>query len=119
MDSLPDDLTELLVLDMACIGVGQNGRETKCTLCLKDSSGPYSQRLSNKLRDLATREAIDIRTDVYPYYGSDGSAYWRSGGTAEVALIGPGVDNSHCYERTHLDGLLDTAQLIAQYLVEG
>ena len=30
-----------------------------------------------------------------------------------MALIGPGVDTSHGYERTHQDALLDTAALIA------
>jgi putative aminopeptidase FrvX len=118
MDSLPDDLFELLILDMACIGQGLRGDEFHCTLCVKDSSGPYSLRLSNKIRDVADRRGIDLKTDVYPYYGSDGSAYWRSGGRAEVALIGPGVDTSHGYERTHIDALLDTSSLLAEYLAE-
>lgn len=118
MDSLPSDLHELVVMDMACIGNGLRGDEFHCSLCVKDSSGPYSKRLSNKLRDIADHRGIDLITDVYPYYGSDGSAYWRSGGTAEVALIGPGVDTSHGYERTHNDALVDTASLVAEYLVE-
>lgn len=118
MDSLPDDLREMVVLDMACIGEGLQGDEFHTSICVKDSSGPYSKRLSDKLRDLADRRGIDLRPDVYPYYGSDGSAYWRSGGRAEVALIGPGVDTSHGYERTHQDALFDTAQIVADYLVE-
>ena len=119
MDGLPSDMQELVVLDMACIGTGLRGDEFHCSLCVKDSSGPYSKRLSDKLRDIADRRGIDLKTDVYPYYGSDGSAYWRSGGRAEVALIGPGVDTSHGYERTHVDALVDTATLVAEYLVEG
>ena len=118
MDSLPPDLAEMVVLDMACIGEGLQGDEFHASICVKDSSGPYSKRLSDKLRDLADRRGIDLRPDVYPYYGSDGSAYWRSGGRAEVALIGPGVDTSHGYERTHRDALADTAQIVAEYLVE-
>ncbi len=118
MDGLPADLRELVVLDMACIGEGLQGDEFHTSICVKDSSGPYSKRLSDRLRDLADRRGIDLRPDVYPYYGSDGSAYWRSGGRAEVALIGPGVDTSHGYERTHRDALADTAQLVAEYLVE-
>jgi putative aminopeptidase FrvX len=34
-----------------------------------------------------------------------------------VALIGPGVDTSHGYERTHIDALRDTANLLAEYLL--
>jgi len=118
MDSLPADLSELVVLDMACIGNGLRGDEFHCSICVKDSSGPYSKPLTDKLRNIADMRGIDLKTDVYPYYGSDGSAYWRSGGTAEVALIGPGVDTSHGYERTHVEALVDTAVLVAEYLVE-
>ncbi len=118
MDGLPANIHELLVLDMACIGEGLQGDEFHCSICLKDSSGPYSKALSDRIRGLADRRGIDLRPDIYPYYGSDGSAYWRSGGQAEVALIGPGVDTSHGYERTHRDALFDTAQLVAEYMVE-
>lgn len=118
MDGLPTDLAELLVLDMACIGNGQNGSEFTCSICTADSSGPYSKNLSDRIRNLADRRGIELRPDIYPFYGSDGSAYWRSGGQAEVALIGPGVDTSHGYERTHIDALRDTAQLVAEYLID-
>jgi hypothetical protein len=118
MDGLPPDLAEYLTLDMACIGNGLQGDEFHCSLCVADSGGPYSKNLSDKLRTLADRVGIDLLTDIYPYYGSDGGAYWRSGGAAQVALIGPGIDTSHGYERTHIDALVDTANLIASYLVE-
>ena len=108
----------MLVLDMACIGDGLSGDEFHCSVCVKDSSGPYSKSLTDRIRSLADRVGIDLRPDVYPYYGSDGSVYWRAGGRAEVALIGPGIDTSHGYERSRQDALTDTAQLIAEYLVE-
>jgi putative aminopeptidase FrvX len=118
MDSLPADLHEMVVLDMACIGDGLQGDEFHCSICVKDSGGPYSKNLTDKLRGIADQRGIDLKADVYPYYGSDGGAYWRSGGRAEVALIGPGVDTSHGYERTHVDALLETSALIAEYLLE-
>ena len=118
MDGLPEDLAEMLVLDMACIGTGQNGSEFTCSICTADSSGPYSKNMSDRIRTLAAMRGIELRPDIYPYYGSDGSAYWRSGGGAEVALIGPGVDTSHGYERTHIDALRDTAQLVAEYMID-
>lgn len=118
IDSVPADIHEMLVLDMACIGDGLSGDEFHCSVCVKDSSGPYSKSLTDRIRSLADRVGIDLRPDVYPYYGSDGSVYWRAGGRAEVALIGPGIDTSHGYERSHQDALTDTAQLIAEYLVE-
>lgn len=118
IDTLPADLAELLVVDMACIGEGLQGDEFHCSICVKDSSGPYSKNLTDRLRGIANRVGIDLRSDVYPFYSSDGSVYWRAGGQAEVALIGPGIDTSHGYERTHSEALFDTAQLIAEYLAE-
>ncbi|MCU0315153.1 MAG: M42 family metallopeptidase [Fimbriimonadaceae bacterium] len=118
MDGVPEDVKEMVVLDMACVGSGQNGDEYHCSICLKDSSGPYSRGLSDSLRAIAHQAGIMVKPDIYPYYGSDGSAYWRSGGQAQVALIGPGVDTSHGYERTHSDALRDTALLLAEYLIE-
>jgi len=113
----PQDLAELVCVDMAAIGDGQNSDEFHSTLCLKDSGGPYHHGLSNRLRDLADSHEIDYKVDVYPYYGSDGEAFWRAGGDVAVALIGPGVDASHNYERTHTDSLLATTRWILAYLL--
>ncbi len=117
-DGLPEDIVELLILDMACVGEGQNGDEFHCSVCTKDSGGPYSRDFTERLRSLADRNGIELRPDVYRHYGSDGTMYWQAGGKAQVALIGPGVDTSHGYERTHVDALRDTAALIAEYLIE-
>lgn len=114
---LPVDLHELVVIDMAAVGEGQNSDEFSVGICVKDSGGPYHVDLTRKLRDLAGAENIPYKTDIYPYYGSDGEVYWRAGGAAQVALIGPGVDASHAYERTHRDSLLHTAHLIASFLL--
>jgi putative aminopeptidase FrvX len=116
-NGLPEDITELVVVDMAAIGDGQNSDEFHATLCVKDSSGPYHYGLSNHLRKLADENAIPYRVDIYPYYGSDGSAFWRAGGEAVVALIGPGIDASHNYERTHIKSLVATTNWVLAYMI--
>jgi putative aminopeptidase FrvX len=115
----PSDLAELVAVDMAAIGEGQASDEFHATLCVKDSGGPYHHELSQRLRRLAEAHGIAYKVDIYPYYGSDGEAYWRAGGDVAVALIGPGVDASHSYERTHLDALLATTQWVVGYLLSG
>ncbi|MFZ2098445.1 MAG: M42 family metallopeptidase [Anaerolineales bacterium] len=114
---IPAEVTELLCVDMAAVGEGQTSDEFHTTLCVKDSGGPYHHGLSQKLRQLADKYNIPYKVDVYPYYGSDGEAFWRAGGDVAVALIGPGVDASHNYERTHLDALLATTQWVMAYLL--
>jgi putative aminopeptidase FrvX len=52
------------------------------------------------------------------FYGSDGSAYWRAGGAGRVALVGPGVDASHAYERTHTDSIVDSVKLLSGYMLD-
>lgn len=115
---IPDDVVEVVSVDMAAVGDGQNSDEYHTTICTMDSSGPYHFGLSNHLRDLAEAHNIPYLTDIYPHYGSDGSAFWHAGGDAAVALIGPGVDASHNYERTHLDALIATTKLILAYLTD-
>lgn len=115
---LPADVTELLAVDMAAVGEGQASDEFNATLCVKDSGGPYHHGLSNRLRQIAEAYNIPYKVDIYPYYGSDGEAYWRAGGDVAVALIGPGVDASHNYERTHLQALIATTQWVLAYMLE-
>jgi putative aminopeptidase FrvX len=113
----PPDLDELIAVDMAAVGEGQTSDEFHATLCVKDSGGPYHQGLNQKLRQLADKYQIPYKVDIYPYYGSDGEAYWRAGGDVAVALIGPGVDASHNYERTHTEALIATTQWLSAYLL--
>lgn len=114
---IPAEAVELLAVDMAAVGAGQTSDEYHATLCVKDSGGPYHHGMSQRLRALAEQYQIDYKVDIYPFYGSDGEAFWRAGGDVAVALIGPGVDASHNYERTHVDALLATTQWILAYLL--
>jgi putative aminopeptidase FrvX len=115
---IPPEVGELVAVDMAAVGAGQTSDEFHATLCVKDSGGPYHHGLSQRLLGLAEKYDIAHKVDIYPYYGSDAEAYWKAGGDVAIALIGPGVDASHNYERTHLDALLATTQWVLAYLLE-
>ena len=114
---IPAEATELLVVDMAAVGDGQTSDEFYASICVKDGGGPYHHGLSQRLRDLADAEEIAYKVDIYTYYGSDGGAYLKAGGDVAVALIGPGVDASHNYERTHTEALVATTQWVLAYLL--
>ncbi|MDX9955408.1 MAG: M42 family metallopeptidase [Anaerolineae bacterium] len=114
---IPADTVELVAVDMAAAGDMQNSDEFSVGICAKDSGGPYHLGLRRQLEALSEAHAIPYRTDIYPFYGSDGEVAWRAGADLKVALIGPGVDASHSYERTHTDSLEATARLIAAYLL--
>ena len=96
----PTDLVELLTVDMAAIGDGQASDEFHCTLCVKDSGGPYHVEMNRKLRRLATENGLDAshRRLSLLRLGRRGAVAGR-GGRLRSALVGPGVDASHSYER--------------------
>jgi putative aminopeptidase FrvX len=114
---LPDGVEEVIAVDMAAVGDGQTSDERATTVCVKDSTGPYDYGLSRRLIDLADEHAIDCRVDIYNYYGSDVSQALRAGYDIRGALVGPGVDASHAYERLHVKSLEETARLLLAYLL--
>ncbi len=114
---IPEEVEELLCIDMAAVGEGQTSSEYDVTLCVKDSGGPYDPVMNRRLRELARQHDIPLKVDIYPYYASDATASWRAGGGHRAALIGPGVDASHSYERTHRRALERTAALLEAYLL--
>jgi putative aminopeptidase FrvX len=107
---------DVLAVDVAPVGNFSNCDEYSCALCVRDENGPYDPGLGRDLRRLARDNNIALIPDVYTHYNSDGDALWKAGGDVRVALIGPGVDATHGYERTHIDALTATAQLIAAWL---
>ncbi|HUF39778.1 MAG TPA: M42 family metallopeptidase [Anaerolineales bacterium] len=114
---IPAEVAELVTVDMAAVGEGQTSGEFHASLCVKDSGGPYHFDLNEKLRRLADEHDIPHRIDIYPHYGSDGEAYWRAGADVAVSLVGPGVDASHNYERTHTEALEATTRWLVAYLL--
>jgi putative aminopeptidase FrvX len=113
---IPDSAEELLVLDMAVIGDGCSGKEDAVSICVKDSSGPYDFTVTKRLKELSIANNINFVTDIYPYYGSDGSAALAAGYDVRVGLIGPGVSASHGVERTHENALDETYKLTKAYI---
>lgn len=114
--NIPEKTVEYLAVDMGAIGDGQATDEYTVSICAKDSSGPYHYGLRNHLIHLAKENGIEYKVDIYPYYGSDASAAIRAGHDIVHGLIGPGIDASHAFERTHEDSLKHTENLLYHYL---
>ncbi|GFN34364.1 M42 family metallopeptidase [Tepidimicrobium xylanilyticum] len=115
--AIPEKTFEFIAIDMAAPGEGQTSDEFSVTICAKDSTGPYDIELKNKLIKLAKDNNLNYKIDIYPYYGSDGSAALRAGYDFKVGLIGPGVDASHSFERTHKEAIENTIKLSLLYLI--
>ena len=114
--SVPAGVTEAISVDMGCVGEGLQCTEHQVSICAKDSGGPYSYEVVQKLIAAAKKEKADYAVDIYPHYGSDVEATLSAGHDLRHGLIGAGVYASHGYERSHVDGVKNTFELIRHYL---
>ena len=114
--AIPDGVTEMISVDMGCVGKGLECDETMVSICAKDSMGPYDYQVVSGLIKAAQENDIAFAVDVYPHYGSDVDAALKAGYDMKHGLIGPGVYASHGYERSHRDGAKNTLKLLKAYL---
>ncbi len=113
---IPEDAEEIISVDMGCVGDGLACKEHQVSICVKDSHGPYNYDLTGRLIALAKQHNLDYAADVYPYYGSDADAALDAGYDLRHGLIGAGVYASHGYERSHIDGIRNTYELVKAYI---
>ena len=115
---VPDDTCEMISVDMGCVGADLGCTERMVSICAKDSGGPYNYELVTELSELARKHDLGYAIDVYPHYGSDVEATIHAGYDIRHGLIGPGVYASHNYERSHMDGVRNTYELVRAYVTE-
>ena len=113
---IDEHVAELVSIDVAVVAPGQQSTERTVNVAMHDSSGPFDYHLSRRLLALAAEHGIDHRRDLYGFYRSDTASALQAGAHSRAALVGAGIDASHGHERTHLDGIRHTAELIAVYL---
>ena len=115
---LPEDVKDVLALDIEPTGPDQNSEEHRVSVFAKDSRFPYHSGMVAELRETAKKAGVDYVMDVFtPHYGSDGDGSVLAGYDIRHGCIGPGTANSHGYERTHIDGLRNTYDLLMAYLL--
>ena len=113
-----EDTEEMISVDMGCVGADLACTERMVSICAKDSGGPYNYDLVTALSAIAKEQHLGYAIDVYPHYGSDVEATLRAGYDIRHGLIGPGVYASHNYERSHMDGVRNTFELLKTYVTQ-
>ena len=114
---LPADTRDILAVDIAPTGPVQNSDERKVSIFAKDSRFPYHVAMTGELRDTAVAIGADYVMDIFtPHYGTDCDTSLVAGYDVRHAAIGFGTANSHGYERTHIDGLRNTFNLLCAYM---
>ncbi len=113
---MPEKVDEFLALDIGTVGVGHTSCEHCVTIVAKDSRTPYDIGFRQRLVEIAKANGIDYKVDVHFRYGSDASVAAIAGFEVNFACIGMGVDATHHYERTHMDGISANLKLLIKYL---
>ena len=110
---MPQDVRDILAIDIAPTGPDQNSDERKVSIFAKDSRFPYHWGMTNELREAAIKAGVDYVMDIFtPHYGTDGDASVVAGWDIRHSA------NSHGYERTHIDGLRNTYELLMAYITK-
>jgi peptidase M42 family hydrolase len=115
-DGLPSDVAELVSVDNAVCAPGQHSIEDGVTIPMADLHGPFDYHLTRKLCRLAEEHKIPYARDVFRYYRSDAAAAIEAGAGTRAALVGFGLDGSHGWERTHIESLEATYNLLHAWL---
>lgn len=115
---VPPEVSEYVALDIGLIGPDYDGNEYAVSICAKDNAAPYDHELTTLLVELAERNGINYAVDIFYRYGTDGTAALRAGNNLRAAAFGMAVYCSHGMERTHMDGLRNTMDLLLAYLLE-
>lgn len=113
---IPEKTMEMIAIDVGIVGEGQNSDEYSVSIAAKDKKSVYDYEFRNKLIDIAEDNSIDYKLDVYNFYSSDASQCMLQGKDAIFASLGPAVDASHHYERTHMNSIINTTKLLIKYL---
>lgn len=109
------DVDEFVALDIGLVADDAHGDEKKVSIAARDNKTVYDLKIRKKLQEAADKNGINYTVGVYNRYGSDATASILQGADLRYACIGPNVDATHHYERTHVDGIVETIKLLIAY----
>ncbi|MFY1621285.1 osmoprotectant NAGGN system M42 family peptidase, partial [Micromonospora sp. WMMD736] len=109
-------IAEMITVDNAVCAPGLQSLEDAVTVLMADLHGPYDYHLTRRLCRLADEQGVRYVRDVFRFYRSDAAAAIEAGASTRAALVGPGVDGSHGWERTNIASLVATYHLLHAWL---
>lgn len=115
---VPEEVSEYVAVDIGLIGPDYDGDEYKVSICAKDNAAPYDYDLTTRLTQYAEKAGCDYAVDIFYRYGTDGNAAVRAGNNLRAAAFGMAVYCSHGMERTHVEGLKNTVNLLLAYVLD-
>ncbi len=114
---VPEEVSEFVAVDIGLIGPDLDGNERAVSICAKDNTAPYNYALTTELIELAEKIGCKYAVDIFYRYGTDANASQRAGNNLRAAAFGMAVYCSHGMERTHIEGLNNTLDLLLAYVL--
>jgi len=114
--TLPGRLS--IAVDVAPVSPDEYGIEVDPypTIGYKDDYAVYNKDVADALVSHALALEMLPGIGIFENYSSDASAAKRLGRTAQAALVGIPMENTHGYEIIHSDAIGNTARLLAAFL---
>lgn len=115
---LPGDVAEYVAIDIGLIGPDYDGSEHGVSICAKDARMNYHYDLTNRLIGYAEKAGCDYAVEAFFRYSTDAAAAVLAGNNVAAAAFGMAVYCSHGRERTHVEGLRNTMNLLLAYVLD-
>lgn len=115
---IPEGVSEYVAVDIGLVAPDLDGNERAVSICAEDGNGPYDYELTNRLIGYAEKAECDYAVDVFLRYSTDANACLKAGNNVRHAAFGMAVYGSHSVERTHIEGLKNTTNLMLAYALD-
>jgi putative aminopeptidase FrvX len=114
--TLPGELA--LAVDVAPVSPAEYGSEVDPypSIGYRDDYAVYNKDVADTIVSHALRLDMLPGIGIFENYSSDSSAAKRLGRTAQAALVGIPMENTHGYEIIHTDAIENTAHLLVAFL---
>lgn len=114
---VPDGVSEFVALDIGLIGPDCDGNEYAVSICAEDNRAPYDYELTSRLIRMAEKLGLRYAVDTFFMYGTDADAAIKGGSDLKTGAFGMAVYCSHGMERTHIEGIHQTIDLLIAYVL--
>lgn len=114
---LNDEKIDTIALEIACMGKSQNSNEHEVSIYPNFGGYVSNRNLLKKLVKCAEKNNISYNLDIIISGGNDNNSAIIAGHDIRHCAIGFGTLASHGYERTHIDAIKATYDLLFNYII--
>lgn len=115
---VPPEVSEYVAVDIIPTGPDTDCTEFTTAICASDVIGPYDYDLTSRLIGYAEKAGCECTLELAKVYATDAAAAVKAGNDLRGAAFGMPVFGSHGMERTHVDGLKNTVNLLLAYVLD-